>query len=89
MDRNRLGETAGRINTLALAWYLSGDERYAAKATELLKTWFLDKDTRMYPNFEYAQMVPGVNGGKGRAYGVLDGYSFVDMLDGVALLEGV
>lgn len=42
----------------------------------------------MYPNFEYAQMVPGVNGGKGRSFGVLDGYSFVEMLDGVALLEG-
>lgn len=87
-DRNRLGETAGRVSTLALAWHLSGDERYAAKATQLLKVWFLDPSTRMNPNFEYAQMVPGVNGNKGRAFGVLDGYSFVEMLDGVALLSG-
>lgn len=87
-DRNTLGETARRIGTLGLAWYFSGDERYAVKATELLRVWFLNKDTRMYPNFEYAQMVPGVNGGKGRSFGVLDGYSFVEMLDGVALLEG-
>ncbi|MDO4318982.1 MAG: alginate lyase family protein [Bacteroidales bacterium] len=87
-DRNRLGETADRIATLALAWYLSDDRRYAVKAAELLRTWFLDDATRMNPNFEYAQMVPGVNGDKGRCYGVLDGYSFVEMLDGVALLEG-
>lgn len=87
-DRNTLGETARPIGTLGLAWYFSGDERYAVKATELLRVWFLNKDTRMYPNFEYAQMVPGVNGGKGRSFGVLDGYSFVEMLDGVALLEG-
>lgn len=87
-DRNRLGHTAHRISTLALAWHLSGDERYAAKATQLLKAWFLDRDTRMNPHFEYAQMVPGINGNKGRSYGVLDGYSFVEMLDGVALLSG-
>lgn len=87
-DRNRLGETANRVSTLALAWHLSGDERYAAKATELLKIWFLNRDTRMNPNFEYAQMIPGVNGNKGRSYGVLDGYSFIEMLDGVALLNG-
>lgn len=87
-DRNRLGETAHRVSTLALAWHMSGDERYAAKATELLKVWFLDRDTRMNPHFEYAQMVPGVNGNKGRSFGVLDGYSFIEMLDGVALLNG-
>ena len=86
-DRNRLGATANRIVSLALAWHFSNDERYAAKATELLRAWFLDPATRMNPNFEYAQMVPGVNGNKGRSYGVLDGYSFIEMLDGVALLS--
>ena len=87
-DRTRLGQTASRIATLSLAWYLSGDEAYAAKAAALLKAWFLDPATRMNPHLEYAQMIPGVNGGKGRPFGVLDGYSFVEMLDGVALLEG-
>ena len=87
LDRNRLGMTADRVTTLSLAWYFSGDEKYARKATELIRVWFLNKETRMNPNFEYAQMVPGLNGGKGRCYGVLDGYSFVEMLDGVALLE--
>lgn len=87
-DRNHLGATAGRVATLALARYLTGDERYAAKAAELLRVWFLDEPTRMNPNFEYAQMIPGVNGGKGRCYGVLDGYSFVELLDAVALLDG-
>ena len=87
LDRNRLGETADRVTTLSLAWYFSGDEKYAQKATELIRVWFFDKDTRMNPNLEYAQMIPGINGGKGRCYGVLDSYSFVEMLDAVALLE--
>lgn len=88
LDREALGLTADRITTLALAYYFTDDERYAAKATQLIRTWFLDKDTRMLPDMEYAQMIPGHNGGKGRCYGILDGYSFVEMLDGIALLEG-
>lgn len=86
-DRNPLGVTAERITTLSLAWYLSGEDVYARKAVELIRVWFLNKDTRMNPNLEYAQMVPGLNGGKGRSYGVLDTYSFVEMVNGVKLLE--
>lgn len=87
LDRNRLGATATRVTTLALAWYFSGDERYAQKATELIRVWFFDKDTRMNHNLEYAQMIPGRNNDKGRCYGVIDSYSFVEMLDAVQLLE--
>lgn len=86
-DRNNLGDMANRVATLSLAWYFSRDERYAQKAAQMLKTWFLDPKTRMNPNFEYAQMVPGVNGNKGRSFGVLDGYSFIEMLDAVSLLD--
>lgn len=68
LDRNRLGTTAGRITTLALVWYFSGEEQYARKATELIRVWFLNKDTRMNPNLEYAQMMPGHNNDKGRCY---------------------
>lgn len=87
LDRNRLGLTAHRVITLSLAWFFSGNEAYARKATELLRVWFLDKRTCMNPNLEYAQMVPGHNGGKGRCHGLIDTYSFVEMLDAVALLE--
>ena len=87
LDRNRLGLTAERVTTLALSWYFSGDEKYAQKATELIRTWFLDKETCMNPNLNYSQMVPGRDGGKGRSYGLIDTYSFLQMLDGVALLE--
>ena len=87
LDRNRLGTTATRVTTLSLAWYLSGDERYAKKAADLLRVWFFNKSTAMNPNLEYAQMIPGRNGNKGRSSGVLDTYSFVSMLEAVYLLE--
>lgn len=84
-DRNKLSTMANAVFRLSLAYYFSGDEKFAKKATELLRIWFLDKATRMNPNLRYAQHVPGAH--DGRCYGVIDAYSFVDMLDGVQLLE--
>lgn len=40
----------------------------------------------MNPNLEYAQMIPGRHN-KGRSFGVIDTYSFIEMLDAVQLLE--
>jgi hypothetical protein len=86
-DRVRLGAMGGAVSDLSLAFYLGGDRKYADKALAMLRTWFLDPATRMNPNMNYAQMVPGRDGGMGRPYGIIDGYSFVKMLDGVMLLE--
>lgn len=84
-DRNKLSTMANAIYRLSLAYYFSGQEKYAKKATDLIRVWFLDKATRMNPNLRYAQYVPGVC--EGRCYGIIDAYSFVEMLDGVQLLE--
>lgn len=84
-DRNKLSTMANAVYRLSLAYYFSGDEKYAKKATELIHVWFLDKATKMNPNLRYAQHVPGAY--DGRCYGVIDTYSFVEMLDGVQLLE--
>lgn len=86
-DRNRLGQMANAVYTLSLAWYFSGDKRYADKANELIRVWFFDKKTRMNPHLRYAQVCKGHNNDLGRCYGVLDTYSFVAMLDGVQLME--
>lgn len=87
-DRNRLGDTANRVATLSLAWYFSGDEKYAEKAVELIRVWFLNKETCMNPHMDYAQVTRGRKGDMGNPSGVLDGYSFITMLDGIQLLEG-
>ncbi|TWV13282.1 glycosyl hydrolase family 88 [Bacteroidaceae bacterium HV4-6-C5C] len=86
LDRNRLGSMANSVTTLSLAYYFSGNEKYARKATELIRVWFFNKATRMNPNLNYAQVIPGIDNDRGRCYGVIDSYSFVDMLDAVPLL---
>lgn len=87
LDRIRLGNMANSVTTLSLAYFFSGEEKYAQKATELIRVWFFNKDTKMNPNLNYAQVVPGRYNDQGRCYGVIDTYSFVEMLDAVQLLE--
>lgn len=87
LDRNRLAEVAARVSTLSTAWYFSGQKQYAEKAAQLLRVWFFDAETKMNPNLNYAQVIPGHNNDQGRCYGVIDTYSFVEMLDAVQLLE--
>lgn len=88
LDRPKMNTLVGTVRPLTLARYFTGDERYAARAVHNLRVWFLDEETRMNPHFEYAQMIPGHNGGRGRAAGLIDGYSFVPVTDCIRLLEG-
>lgn len=84
-DRNKLSVMANAVYRLSLAYYFSGEEKYAQKATELIRVWFIDKKTKVNPNLRFAQHIPGK--ADGRCYGVIDAYSYVKMLDGVQLLE--
>lgn len=86
-DREALDKMSRRVQTLSLAWFLGGDSTFAEAALKQVRIWFLDSATRMNPNMNFAQMIPGRNFGKGYSFGVLDGYSFVQMMDALALLE--
>jgi len=86
-DRANLGNMAKSVTGLCLAYYLTSSEKYAAKAIENLRIWFLNPKTRMNPNMNFGQTIFGRNGGKGRGEGIIDGYSFIEMLDGIELLK--
>ncbi len=86
-DRPKLSQLSSSVNTLALVYYISGEQKYADKAISRLNTWFIDPETRMNPHFEYGQIHKGYSDDNGAPAGILDGFSFVNMLDAVALLE--
>ena len=72
---------------LALAWYYTDNEVYAKHAGHILRTWFLSPKSRMNPNLNHAQIIPGLN--TGRAIGIIDfSQGYTSVLDAVALLEG-
>jgi hypothetical protein len=74
------------VYALSLAYYITGDETFAAHAVLFLRTWFLNPETRMNPHLQYAQAIKGLNDGRG--IGIIDTHDFVRLIDGMRLLEG-
>jgi hypothetical protein len=48
------------VFTLGLAYYFTNEEKFAQKSRSLLSAFFLNKETKMNPNFEFSQMIPGI-----------------------------
>ena len=84
-DHTFLGKTVNNINTLALAFYYTGDERYAEHAAKLIRVWFLDSDTKMNPNMTYSQTIPGRPAPRGT--GILDAREFSTVVDAFGILQ--
>jgi len=85
-DKKLLGDLENATKTLALAWYLTGEEKYADKASSLIRNWFFNEATKMNPNLEYAQGIPGINHGRG--IGIIESRAFTGIADAAGLLEG-
>ncbi len=86
-DRVRIGAFFEDIELLVLAAYLIDEQKYAPHAMHLLRTWFIDPKTRMNPNLNFGQAVPGR--AEGRGVGIIDTRDFIRVLDALALLDAV
>ncbi|MFJ7998323.1 alginate lyase family protein [Streptomyces sp. NPDC096310] len=85
-DRPDIGKVVNSTTTLSLAWYYTGDRRYAQHAARILRTWFLDPATRMNPHLDHAQFIPCKY--DGRAIGIIDfSQQYTSVLDAVAVLD--
>jgi hypothetical protein len=83
-DTTALQSMSASVDALALAYYFSGDLRYAQRAARLLRVWFLQPATRMNPNAAFAQGIPGRVAG--RAEGVIDTTRLLRVVEGIGLL---
>ena len=85
-DFSRGQEIGHLVESLALAYYFTGEETYAAHAARCLRVWFIDPATRMNPHLKYAQAVPGRN--EGRYIGMIEAGGVVQAVDAAGLLDG-
>ena len=70
------------IKTLTKAYFFSDDEKYAQKNLEFIRAWFIDDATKMNPNVNFGQSVPGLH--DGRCFGIIE---FADIVEVIKFLE--
>lgn len=84
-DAKPFADMAAHVHTLALAGYVTGEEKYSARAAQLIRVWFIDEQTKMNPNLDHAQLVKGQN--LGRCYGIIESIRLINVVDAVGMLE--
>jgi hypothetical protein len=84
LDSSRLVRMGNNVYDLSLAYYYTGQQKYADAAAKAIRTWFLDPSTRMNPNLRFGQSIPGVVDGRG--VGLIDTRNLWMVIDGIALI---
>ena len=73
------------VGNLTSAYLLSKDNKYAVKAIQHCKAWFLDTATKMNPSLLYAQAIKGKVTGRG--VGIIDMIQMMEVAQSIMVLE--
>lgn len=84
-DQEYFDRIVNDAQILAIAFYLTNDPKYAAKGADVIRVWFLNDDTRMNPNMNHSQYIPGINTGRG--IGLIETREMFKVLDAIAILR--
>ncbi|WP_261896600.1 alginate lyase family protein [Vibrio cyclitrophicus] len=84
-DKQRFIRFAKDVTDLSLAYCFTDNQAYADKAKAQLNAWFVDPNTRMNPNLNHAQAIPGIVDGRG--IGIIDSRLLIPVLDSINILK--
>ncbi|MGJ8691641.1 MAG: alginate lyase family protein [Thalassotalea sp.] len=85
LDHERLHNFMAGLESLTFAYYFSEQDSYALKGIELINTWFLNPETRVHPNINFGQGVPGLT--NGRAAGIIDWSVFSSVISALQVFD--
>ena len=83
--RRYLMRLSVQVPALAAAWKITKDPRYAKRAADHFRAWFIDERTRMNPHLKYAQAIHGRVTGRG--VGIIDTLHLVEVARAIEVLE--
>ena len=83
--RRALMRLSVQVPALVAAWKLTKDKRYAQHAVLHLRAWFVNENTRMNPNLQYAQAIHGRVTGRG--IGIIDTIHLVEVARSIEVLK--
>ncbi len=84
-DRVAYFRMSDTVKYCTIAWRLTGEAKYAEKASSTMRAWFITSETRMNPNLNHAQYVPGAN--TGSRTGIIRGMTILELVDCVKIFE--
>jgi hypothetical protein len=84
-DYRAMKQCFNAISTLGKAYYYTENADHAQKAESLIKAWFLNAGTKMNPNLNFGQGVPGRN--TGRPYGIIEFNNIGDVIITLEILK--
>lgn len=82
--RHALIQLGVQVPAITAAWILTHDKHYADHAAEHMRAWFLNPDTMMNPNLQYAQAIHGRTIGRGT--GIIDTIHLVEVARSIPVL---
>lgn len=83
-DKARMEALGKDAKALSLAYYITDDRRYAVHAAAMLRHWFIEPKTRMNPNMNFAQGIPGKVYGRG--IGIIEAAQLSTVIEALGLL---
>ncbi|HWZ35035.1 MAG TPA: alginate lyase family protein [Mucilaginibacter sp.] len=73
------------IGALASAFKLTHDAKYVKQAMTHLRAWFIDPETLMNPDLQFAQAIKGISTGRG--IGIIDTIQLMEVVQGLMTME--
>ena len=73
------------VGSLATAYVTTGDEKFVEHAFKHINAWFVNADTKMNPNLQYAQAIKGVTAGRG--IGIIDTIHLMEVAQGILMMQ--